>query len=185
MFIYTYCQLCTVCLYITWTCCWTESVFPWVLLGFFNSPVSCCLVFTTGHQLSEESPLLVSVWLESFVQPGSGAPDHAAVCLCLPLPQRCHQPEPTYGGTLHAAGRYWDRNNSWFDHMFKGEFVAQTVATGHFSLYLHNALCSLRMMLIPNSGFDQLGGCRKRHQSIWTSCDNGRVSLVSHLLPLM
>lgn len=36
---------------------------------------------------------------------------------------------------------------------------------------------NLNSSTLLNSGSDQLGGCRERHQSVWTSCDNGRVSL--------
>lgn len=62
---------------------------------------------------------------------------------------------------------------------FKDELVAESVA---YLLGILKWTCTMhrvhlvRMMLILNSGSDQLGGWRKRHQSIWTSCDNGRVS---------
>lgn len=148
-----------------------------------NNPVSCWLlsptfITPTGHQLSEEGPLLVSFWLESFVQPGSGTPDHAAVCLCLPLPQCCHQPEPTYGRTLHVVGRYWfwERNNSWFHHILK----VHDLPCACMPLPVHLTVFQFRfklLILIFNSGSDQLGGCRECHQSIWTSCDNGWVSV--------
>lgn len=39
-------------------------------------------------------------------------------------------------------------------------------------------VCSIFMI---NSGPDQLGGCRECHQSVWTSCDSGRVSLTFYL----
>lgn len=73
-----------------------------MVLSAFDSSI---FLNPTGLQLSEESSLLVSFWLESLVQPGSGPPDHAAVRLRLPLPQRSHQPEPTNGRALHVTGR--------------------------------------------------------------------------------
>lgn len=93
------------------SCCCAEQLFS------TNSLQSCSQLTTcvppSGHQLPEEGALPVSLWLEGALQPGPGAPDHAAVRLCLPLPERRHQPQPPHGRTLHAAGRYrWPESSA-------------------------------------------------------------------------
>lgn len=58
-----------------------------------------------GHQLPEAGKLLGSLRLEDLVQSGVSPPDDAAVRLCFPLPQRCHQLPAQDGRAVHAPGR--------------------------------------------------------------------------------
>ncbi len=61
--------------------------------------------FISGNQLFEACQLLGSVRLEDPVQLGSGAPQHDAVRVRVPLSQRSHQHAPEDAAALHVARR--------------------------------------------------------------------------------
>ncbi len=77
-----------------------------------GSPVACSLdvegglnCLHAGYQLSEASSVPCPPGVGGPVQPGAGAPQHAAVCLRLPLPARCLQPQTKVWSPLHAPGQ--------------------------------------------------------------------------------
>ena len=57
------------------------------------------------YQLSQTSSVSGPYGVGGAVQPWAGPPQHTAVCLCLPFPARCLQPEAQVGLALHAPGQ--------------------------------------------------------------------------------
>ena len=58
-----------------------------------------------GHQLPEASSVPGSPRVGGVVQPGPSAPEYFAVCISLPLPACCLQPQAQVWAALHAPGQ--------------------------------------------------------------------------------
>lgn len=83
---------------------------PRALLGQTGGLSGCTAVqhtssFAAGYQLLEAGELPGSFWLEDSVQFGLSPPHNAAVRICFPLPQCCHQLPAQDGRAVYAPCR--------------------------------------------------------------------------------